>query len=196
MNEKQKDAFITVGEKQLIGVYPFGTASSDGTAQKITTFEDDERIKGRQRVFEDFIESLPTGDNYFLFETSQVIDRTVLVLPPKLKSETGPVTVEVYRNATITDNGTELDTHNPIEDTTFEHQARLFVSPTFSDIGDRIIGQKFGAQGGFFTPDIGGTGEISQPSVVTTNYLLKINNGADETIDLNAFLGWFEIPTE
>lgn len=176
------------------------TLSDSKTGIVQTTFADDSRVKGYERVFKDFLEDVPAGISWYLFDMSAVdADRTVFTLPAVINVSNGPVAVELFEDVTITANGTPLNTFNPNRLSGFQHQAVLYAGATISDVGTKIDGEAFGTAGGIFTPAVGGEGGSSQPFILdkTKKYAFRVNKTIAGAIDvLNAFFAWFELPPE
>ena len=170
------------------------TLSDSKTGTVATTFADDNRVKGYNRVYE-LITTLTIGDNYFLFNMGPVTGRSVFSLPVKVSAEEGPITFEIYEDGDYS-GGTVLSTFNPNRLSSYVHQSILTGGATGTDEGNLLISQTFGAQGGLFESDTPGAGESSQPTIhdTTKNWLLKVTNDTGGALDVNGFFSWFELP--
>lgn len=185
-------------ERGVVSVNPqfAKTLSGSKTGIITTTFEDDERVKGHNRVYEMSL-SLSTGLNYFLFDSSSVVDRAVFSLPISISAPEGPVSFELFEGGNYS-GGVSLATFNPNRLTDFTHQAVLTGGASGSDEGTSLVSQSFGAAGGFFSSAQPGEGGSSQPSIhdPSKNWLFVINNQTGGALDVNGFFSWFELPNE
>lgn len=171
-----------------------GVLSISKTGIISTTYEDDGRNSGHERVAENVIESLPTGKSYFVFDPTAVTDRVVRLLPLSYKVSEGPIYITFYKGTDYT-GSTDVQSYNPNLKTDFVHQATLKAGGTGTDLGDYVSRIASGSESSFF---VAGNEESSSSKPITVDnsvkYLLEVDNQSSESVRLGYSFSWFETP--
>jgi len=97
-------------------------------------------------------------------------------------------TIDMYEGAVVTDNGTEIPTFNSNRSSDTVAGLKVYVAPTFSDIGDLIWVGRVGA-GRDATVARDYSYSIAKPS---TNYIFKTVKATGGGHFLDTRVAWFE----